>query len=106
MSYGPSLSGSYRHLATFVDKILRGAKPADLPTKLELVIKSRTAKSLGLVIPPTLLPVADEVIEKSEYSCIAETGIGTRRKVSALQQLRQLWVVQETRRARRCHARV
>jgi ABC-type uncharacterized transport system substrate-binding protein len=67
MSYGPSLSGSYRHLASFVDKILRGAKPADLPieqpTKLELVINSRTAKSLGLVIPPTLLAVADEVIE-------------------------------------------
>jgi putative ABC transport system substrate-binding protein len=66
-TYGPRLTESYRRLANYVDRILRGAKPNDLPieqpTKFEMVLNQRTAKALGLTIPPTLLVSADEVIE-------------------------------------------
>jgi ABC-type uncharacterized transport system substrate-binding protein len=67
MSYGPNYSELFRHSADFVDKILRGTKPADIPveqpTKFELVINLTTAKALGLKIPPSVLARADDVIE-------------------------------------------
>jgi putative ABC transport system substrate-binding protein len=67
MSYGPALADNFRRSATYVDKIFRGAKPADLPveqpTKFELVISLRSAKTLGLTIPQSLLLRADQVIE-------------------------------------------
>ena len=67
MSYGPNLPDLYRRAAEFADKILRGAKPSDIPveqpTKFDLVLNLTTAKALGLIVPPTLLVIVDEVIE-------------------------------------------
>ena len=67
MSCGPNVADIYRNAAAYVDKILNGAKPGELPieqpTKLELVINLKTAKALGLTLPPSLLLRADEVIQ-------------------------------------------
>ena len=63
LAYGPDRRHIYRRAAEYVDKILKGAKPADLPTKFDLVVNLKTAKARGIDVPPSLLTLADELIE-------------------------------------------
>ena len=67
MTYGANTKGQYRQTAQYVDKILKGAHPSDLPvqqpTKFELVINQKAAKAIGVVVPQSVLAIADEVIE-------------------------------------------
>jgi putative tryptophan/tyrosine transport system substrate-binding protein len=67
LSYGPEIGDIFRRAAAYVDRILRGADPADLPVQLpvkfEMIVNAKTAKALGLAIPPGVLAIADEVIE-------------------------------------------
>jgi putative ABC transport system substrate-binding protein len=67
MSYGPNYTDLFRRAAEYVDKILRGTRPYEIPveqpTKFEAVLNLKTAKALGLTVPPSLLAIADEVIE-------------------------------------------
>ena len=67
LTYGPNLRDSYAHLASYVDKILKGAKPADLPvelpTSVEFVINARTAKAIGIQLPQAMLLRANSIIE-------------------------------------------
>ena len=72
-AYGPNVADLYRRIATYVDKILKGAKPADLPveqpTRFDLIINITTVKALNLEIPPTLLALANEVSSEDRNAC-------------------------------------
>jgi hypothetical protein len=84
MSHGPNLPDLFRRAADITDKILHGTKlgdiPVEQPTKFDLVINLTTAKALGLTIPPTLLALADEVIEWEFFAALHESAHGTTRK--------------------------
>lgn len=90
MSYGASYSDLFRRAGDYVDKILRGVKPGDIPvvqpTKFDLVINLTTAKALGLRVPESFLLRADEVIESTAICCAAYVGFWCQYRTHALQQ--------------------
>jgi hypothetical protein len=107
IAYGPSIPASFRRAARYVDKILRGAKPADLPveqpTTFELTVNLQTARAIGVTIPTSILVGADEVIEKrAALLHLLTAGYGTSRQFAAVPKLQTLLMVKRKWRARRC----
>jgi putative tryptophan/tyrosine transport system substrate-binding protein len=87
MAYGPTFAANFRCAAYYVDRILKGAKPADLPVeqsmKLELVLNLKTAQALGLTMPPSILFQADKVIEEACAGHLERFSLGCRAPVHA-----------------------
>jgi hypothetical protein len=101
MSYGNDLVDVFRQAAPYVDRILRGDRPADLPvqaaTKFETIINLKTAKTLGVAVPPGLLVAADEIIEQGLFAALHMSAAGTLRLTSkslsrSLLGVKRTWV--------------